>query len=313
MSYETNLGDPVKAATEELVHYGRAGEKWGIILLSDGSANLMPGSSNTGLLNCTAQAPAPGGHGDGFEVNSPPISPMEACTDGGSRAEDRHSGTSNNTTCGDSGKDRHDFYNYGISVPSGNVVRGIEVRLDAWVDSAPWGSTRSMCVQLSWDGGTTWTAAEQTSSLGTSHATRTLGADDYTWGRTWTLSELSNANFRVRVTDVYNSQTRTFYLDWAAVNVYYAPSSSGPCAYAADQAAAAKAAGIEVFTIGYGLSSSDLCTDTTGAWHNKNAMALLQNMATDANHFFNQPSTADLRPIFEVIGSQIASGSRLVE
>jgi hypothetical protein len=36
-------------------------------------------------------------------------------------------------------------------------------------------------------------------------------------------------------------------------------------------------------------------------------------MATDVDHFFNQPSTADLRPIFEVIGYQLAGGSRLVE
>ena len=40
---------------------------------------------------------------------------------------------------------------------------------------------------------------------------------------------------------------------------------------------------------------------------------LLEYMATDADHFFDEPSTADLRPIFEVIGSQLAGGSRLVE
>jgi len=305
--YETNLGEPMKAAADELVANGRPDMTWGIILLSDGAANIMP-AYDTGYLNCTTAAPAPGGHGDGFEHNA-----TNACADDTNRAEDSPSGTNDHTTCGDSGKDRHIFSDYGISVPSGNRIDGIAVRLDAWVDSATMFSTRRMCVELSWDGGLHWTSSEQTSSLGTSQATYTLGGNGDTWGRTWTLSELSNANFRVRVTDVYSSYSRTFYLDWAAVKVYYSPATSGPCAYAAQQADAAKAAGIEVFTIGYGLSSSDLCTDTTGVWHNQNAMALLQSMATDANHFFNQPSTADLRPVFEVIGSHMATGSRLVE
>jgi hypothetical protein len=304
---ETNLGEPMKAATDELVANGRPDMTWGIILLSDGAANIMP-AYDTGYLNCTTATPAPGGHGDGFEHNA-----TNACADDTNHAEDSPSGTNDHTTCGDTGKDRHIFSNYGISVPSGYRIDGIEVRLDAWVDSTPWFSTRRMCVELSWDNGNTWTAAKQTSgNLGTSQATYTLGGNGDTWGHTWTLSELSDAYFRVRVTDVFNSYSRTFYLDWAAVKVYYSPDTSGPCAYAAEQADAAKAAGIEVFTIGYGLSSSDRCTET-GAWHDKNAMALLQNMATDANHFFNQPSTADLRPVFEVIGSQIASGSRLVQ
>jgi hypothetical protein len=169
-----------------------------------------------------------------------------------------------------------------------------------------------MCVQLSWDGGNTWTSSEQTSNLGTSQATYLLGGNGDTWGRTWTLSELSDANFRVRVTDVANNTSRDFSLDWAAVKVYYS-SAAGPCAYAAQQADIAKAAGIEVFTIGYGVGSGDRCTDTSGAWKGKNALDLLLYEATDSDHFFNEPTKGDLRPIFEVIGYTLAGGSRLVE
>jgi hypothetical protein len=177
-----------------------------------------------------------------------------------------------------------------------------------------------MCVQLSWNGGTTWTAAKQTSSLGTSQQTYTLGGNGELWGRTWALSDLSNANFRVRVTDVYNNTSRTFYLDWVAVKVFYAPPGSGPCDYAARQADAAKALNppIEIFTIGYGLNDptkpgGNTCNDSSGPWHNRTGEELMEYIASGPDHFFNEPSTEDLRPIFEVIGSKLASGTHLVE
>jgi hypothetical protein len=312
----TNLGSPMKAATEELVANGRPDEKWGIILLSDGAANVMP-AYDTGYLDCTAQAAVTSGSGDndGFETD-----PMNACEDDSSYAVDNNSGTGTSTWCDNSGKDRHDFYNYGISVPSGNYIMGIEVRLDAWVDSTS-SYTRRMCVELSWDGGNTWTSSQQTSNLRTSQRTYTLGGNGDNWGRTWTASDLSDANFRVRVTDVANSTSRDFSLDWAAVKVYYG-AASGPCEYAAQQADIAKDAGIEVFTIGYGLEEAGYsvcggvgnhCECDHGVWKDRPATELMEYMATDPDHFFNEPSTADLRPIFEVIGYQLAGGSRLVE
>jgi hypothetical protein len=78
-------------------------------------------------------------------------------------------------------------------------------------------------VQLSWNNGTSWTTAKQTSTLTTSEATYTLGGTADTWGRAWTLSELSNANFRVRVIDVASSTARDFSLDYVAVNITYQP------------------------------------------------------------------------------------------
>jgi hypothetical protein len=308
----TDLGDPVKAATDELVAHGRPGEKWGIVLLTDGAANRP--TYDTGYRSPTANAAAPGGHNNGFE-----ISPTNAYANGGGYATDTNSGTGSSTGCTDSSKDRHVFYNYGISVPSGNTVTGIEVRLDAWRGSTS-ASTRKMCVRLSWDGGNTWTTpttAYQTSNLTTSQQTYTLGGPGDTWGHAWTPSELSDANFRVQVTDVASNTSTTFYLDWAAVRVYHLR-SSGPCQYAADQADAAKAAGIEVFTIGYGVGEYDpaggnTCNVDVGAWHGRGAEELLEYMATDVDHFFNEPSTADLRPIFETIGYRLAGGSRLVE
>ena len=74
-----------------------------------------------------------------------------------------------------------------------------------------------MCVQLSWDGGVSWTAAKATATLGTSMATFTLGGATDSWGRTWSAANLSDASFRVRVINVASSTSRDFFLDWVAV------------------------------------------------------------------------------------------------
>jgi len=102
-------------------------------------------------------------------------------------------------------------------------VTGIEVRLDAFVDSVG-SNAPKLCVQLSWDGGITWTTAKQTSTLTTSELTYTLGSSSDTWGRTWTSTNLTNTNFRIRVIDVASSSgaaSRDFSLDWIALRITY--------------------------------------------------------------------------------------------
>jgi hypothetical protein len=175
---------------------------------------VLAGASNTGLRSPTANAADSGGDGNGFQTN-----PANAMADDAASAMDVDSGTVSSTSCTSTGRDRHRFFNYGIALPAGATVQGIEVRLDSRVDSTS-GSPR-MCVELSWDGGVHWTAPLATSTLSTTMATRMLGSATNTWGRTWTPAELSNANLRVRVTDVANSTTRDFSLDWIAVRVSY--------------------------------------------------------------------------------------------
>ena len=143
--------------------------------------------------------------------------------DGGGVAQDVNSGTNNNASCTHNSKDKHRFYDFNISLPGAITVTGIEVRLDARVDSVGSNAPR-ICIQLSWDGGTTWTTAKQTSTLTTSELTYILGSASNTWGRTWTPTNLSNANFRVRVIDVASGSggtSRDFSLDWIAVRVSY--------------------------------------------------------------------------------------------
>ncbi len=174
------------------------------------------GATNTGFLAPSANAAVTASAGDnnGFQTN-----PANAYADDGLFAVDTNSGTNTNTVCTNTGKERHLYYNYGFSLPSGAAINGIEVRLDARADSTA-GSPR-MCVQLSWDGGVTWTATKTTAILTTAEATYLLGGAADTWGRTWASGEFSNANFRVRVINVASSTARDFSLDWVAVRVTY--------------------------------------------------------------------------------------------
>jgi hypothetical protein len=74
-------------------------------------------------------------------------------------------------------------------------------------------------VQLSWDGGTTWTAGKTTGTLSTTNTSYVLGTPSDTWGHTWTAAQLSSANLKVRIIDLANSTARTFSLDAVQVTV----------------------------------------------------------------------------------------------
>ena len=187
-------------------------------LVVDGATTLTEvQAQNTGLLSPTANAAESGGDNNGFQT-----SPTNAHADGGGFAVDTNSGTNTSTSCTDGGKDKHRFYNYGFSIPGGATILGIEVRLDAKVDNTS-GSPK-MCVQLSWDGGTTWTTAKATTTLTKKEVAYNLGSASDTWGHTWNATnDFTNDNFRVRVIDVASNTARDFSLDWVAVNVHYQP------------------------------------------------------------------------------------------
>lgn len=160
---------------------------------------------DTGFANPTAQAADMGGDGDGFELN-----PTNAFADDAAFASNM-----------DGAGDRHRFYNYGFSLLAGSTIRCIEVRLDWWLDSTPGNS--SMDVELSWDGGTSWTAAKTDGVKSSTEHTAILGGSGDTWGRTWIPAEFDDANFRVRLTSNSNKVDRDFFLDWVPVRVYYGP------------------------------------------------------------------------------------------
>ena len=152
------------------------------------------------------------GDNNGYESN-----PANAHADDGVFAVDTDSGSGTQTSCTHSRKYKHIYRDYNISVPGCATISGIEVRLDARADATA-GAPR-ICVQLSWNGGASWTSPLQTGTLTTSEATYTLGGAANTWGRSWSSAELSNANFRVRVINVASNSSRDFSLDWVSVKV----------------------------------------------------------------------------------------------
>jgi hypothetical protein len=84
-------------------------------------------------------------------------------------------------------------------VPAGATINGIEVRADWWVEMGWWDN--QLCVELSWNGGTSWTSQECDLVWEEVWTERTvvLGGPTDAWGHTWTAGELSNSYFLVRV------------------------------------------------------------------------------------------------------------------
>jgi|GEM_PF-1038980 len=172
-----------------------------------------PAPLTSGWINPAANAAMTGGDGNGFEG-----SPTNGYTDNVSFATDTNSGTNTSTSCSDSGKDRHVFYTYDLSsIPAGSTILGIEVQLQMKVDSTT-GAPKS-CIELSWDGGITWTPAKATNTFSKTEASYILGGPADTWGHTWVVSELGN--LRVRITNIASSTSRDFSLDWIPVRVTY--------------------------------------------------------------------------------------------
>jgi len=99
-----------------------------------------------------------------------------------------------------------------------------------------------------------------------------------------------------------------------------------PCDYANQQATAAKNAGIEIFTIGFGIRSSDECNDAYSGY----AAELLADMATnsdadpggncdagaensDGDHYFCEAKGESLDRVFSRLAENLSEGYRLFE
>jgi hypothetical protein len=172
---------------------------------------------NTGLKACTTQSADTYGDGNGYEVNA-----TNGCADDGLVASDVNSGTNNNTSCANAGKDRHRFATFGLGLPGAvTSINGLSVSVKVAVDAT--GGTNRICAQLSWNAGTSWTATQQVNLTSTAQTWYTLGGSAFLWGRAWAVGDLSDGNFRVRLIDVSSVSTRDFFLDSVQVQVTYTP------------------------------------------------------------------------------------------
>jgi hypothetical protein len=177
-------------------------------------------TTTTGPKPCTAGSNAAdtGGNGNGYEGL-----PNNACAADGSVATDANTGTNGRSgSCTNTANDRHRFWGYAFGLPGTvSAINGITVRADVGMSNN--GGTSNFCVELSWDGGTTWTTAKSVGLTVNAVTTYTLGSATDTWGRTWTAAQLSTANFRVRVTDATTQNNKDYRLDYLAVTVNYTP------------------------------------------------------------------------------------------
>jgi hypothetical protein len=131
-------------------------------------------------------------------------------------------------------------------------------------------------------------------------------------------AELS-ANGRANVQDVI-----VFFSDGAAnYGPAYSPYGTGspyrttPCHQGVASAGAVKATGTLIFAIGYDLDAeggnAQVCKSHTGVLEGGiTATSALEQIASDADSFFNQPTPGDLNTIYTKIAGELA-GARLID
>jgi Flp pilus assembly protein TadG len=126
-------------------------------------------------------------------------------------------------------------FGFDSSLPANASITGIQVNLnDLFLAGSGTSTSCQVRVELTWNGGTTWSTAQLTSALNaTSTADYVVGSSTATsgWGsHAWTRSELFNSGFRVRLTWLNNTascaSTRSVSLDHLQVTVFYSTTST---------------------------------------------------------------------------------------
>jgi hypothetical protein len=177
------------------------------------SSSQSASADDTGWLNPSQNKPQLD-YGDGFEVT-----PQNAYADGG--------GVAVSVTNPPPAAEGHSFYGFSFSIPAGKVITGIEVRLDWYMNEVPTGYAYVMAC-MSWNGGVnqwSWTYVDETVS--SVEKTTIFGSPSDDWGHEWDTSELNGNDFILSV-GYAESEGKTFYLDWAAVKIYYGDPRSTP-------------------------------------------------------------------------------------
>jgi hypothetical protein len=198
-------------------------EGWSSTASNEASATVSLATS-TAYAPCVTTAADTSGAGDnnGYETN-----PSRACADDSLFAVDTNSGTGGTQSCGTgatpaTNKDRHKFYGFALGIPAVvTSIDGVSLRTDLRLDSIS--GTHNLCAQLSWNSGLNWTSFKVQPVTSAGETTYTFGSMSDTWGRSWTTSQLSGTNFRVRIIDASTATGRDFSLDYVAVSVTYTP------------------------------------------------------------------------------------------
>ena len=133
--------------------------------------------------------------------------------------------TSNNSDATeDQSGQQQDWYNLGFSIPGGSTIDGIQIDVEG---NNQW-EANGADIEVSWDGGTSYTSTGKGAIWPTDgvDSYQTFGGAADTWGRTWSDSELSDANFRVRLTKTGSEDFYNFEVDHIQVKVFYSATPS---------------------------------------------------------------------------------------
>lgn len=152
--------------------------------------NLASAQSNTGWLSPTTNP-----------YNANVTNPTNAYASDGSFA------TFSSTN------DVADYGGFGITIPSGSVITGIEVQIQGRRND----NRELEAVSLSWNNGSSYSNAVPLTTFTGTNAYQNIGSN--LWGRAWAVSELSNANFRIRL-DATLARA-DLLIDHVQVKVYY--------------------------------------------------------------------------------------------
>ena len=105
-----------------------------------------------------------------------------------------------------SSRDEQDYYNFSPTIPAGSSILGIIVSIEGLPNVAKQPNFR---VKLSWNAGSSWTATKDTGAY-SSEGYKEVGGSTELWGRTWTIAELGNTNFRIHVENVGDSAVAAY-------------------------------------------------------------------------------------------------------
>lgn len=113
----------------------------------------------------------------------------------------------------------HQFWGYGVTLPAGAIIHGIEVRVDAERVTQ---EAAEIQLEVSWDGGLSWTSTgHSTGSLSPTMSTHIAGSPTDTWDRSWFPSEFEDGSFRVRAMVISAGTGKVVKLDWLPVAITY--------------------------------------------------------------------------------------------
>jgi len=184
-------------------------------------------AANTGVKTAGGNTAVTSSAGDnnGFETT-----PTNTTSSNNAYAFSLNSGSAASSSCGipNTGSDQHDFTTFGIStIPATAKVTGIIVAPEAKYDNNS--GINTLCIFLTYDGGTNWTTGKNTADIQNSDSTNTLGSSSDLWGRSaWTTTELNDTNFKVRVMTLVASTVRDASLDYLPVTVHYNEAPNTP-------------------------------------------------------------------------------------